>query len=155
MMVLMTDVLALNLGYRRLVLAPAPWGVSLWQEVLRAQGTCQSGAHAPCAPGPGDLGMPAQMTPKFTSKVCAHLHWQFPWGLGSMVDVGIPKPEVGPRGGCSQRSVVELWHQPGLSTACPPYCSWPEPRNRRKGEWGCRLGARSLPMLLFPMWDSE
>lgn len=53
--------------------------------------------------------MPAQMTPKFTSKVGADLlHWQFPWRSGSIVDLGIAKPEVGPRVGCSQRDVVEL-----------------------------------------------
>ena len=117
-----------------------------------AQGSYQSGVHPRCAPGPRDLGMPAQMTPKFTSSISEDLlRWQFPWRSGSTVDVGISKPEVGPRVGCSQRDVVEL-----LTSARAVYSLPPMLLKNRTHEWkkrrvGCRLGTQSFPLLLFPM----
>lgn len=78
------------------------------------------------------------------------------WRSGSIVDVGISKPEVGPRGGGSQRDVVELLTSARAVHSLPP----PILLMNRTHEWkkrrvGCRLGTQSFPLLLFPMWDSE
>ena len=68
------------------------------------------------------------------------------------MDIGISKPEVGPRGGGSQRDVVELLTSARAvhSLPPPPYCSWAGPMNGRKGGWDVGWGPRVFLCCCFP-----
>lgn len=67
------------------------------------------------------------------------------------MDVGISKPEVGPRGGGSQRDVVELLTSARAVHSLPPILLMNRTHEWTKRRVGCRLGTQSFPLLLFRM----
>lgn len=78
-----------------------------------------------------------------------------PLEVRKQMDVGISKPEVGPRVGCSQRDVVELLTSARAVYSLPPILLMNRTHEWKKRRVGCRLGTQSFPLLLFPMWVSE